>query len=199
MTAPKKFSTIMADPPWPYDTNGPVAGEAHHKHVGLKNHYPTMTMAELCAMPVEKVAEKNAHLYLWFTNSFAVEAHDLARAWGFEPKTIVTWVKTQKSFSTLPSMGTGFYFRGATEHMLFCVRGSLLTTQSPPRPNVVMLPREGHSVKPQFFYDLAEQQSPGPYLEIFARRDRPRWERFGNEVDSTVDLNPQLKLALEVA
>jgi N6-adenosine-specific RNA methylase IME4 len=113
-----------------------------------------------------------------------VEAHELARSWGFSPKTIITWVKVKADGT--PSMKTGYYYRGATEHMLFCVKGSL-KLMGPAAPTVLLSPRLGHSIKPDCSFAMIEAQSPGPYLEIFARRRRDGWDRFGNEVESNVD------------
>lgn len=186
----KLYRTIVADPPWRYTGKGPVGSRAPGGYnldgtltVQVAVPYPTMTLDELALLQIP--AAKDAHLYLWFTNAFGAEAHALAKHWGFEPKTIITWAKVKKD-KFEPSMKTGYYFRGATEHILFCVRGSLLTTQNPPRPTVVFHPREPHSVKPQVFFDLAAEQSPGPYLEMFARRKRPGWDAWGNEVESDV-------------
>jgi len=179
------FKTILADPPWPYRSPGPVGGEKGQQQVNARSKYPLMSLAEIKSLPVAAVADDNAHLYLWATNSFMVEAHDVARAWGFEPKTILTWVKVQKDDPSRPSMRTGHYYRGATEHILFCVRGQLKLA-GPCQPTAFLLPRLPHSVKPDFFYDMIEQQSPAPRLEMFARRERAGWDRWGNEVESTV-------------
>ena len=162
-----KFTTIVADPPWPYDNRG-VRGAA-------EKHYSLMTMKEILALRVSEVAADNAHLYLWTTNSFLCEgtAPSVAIKWGFVPKTIITWHK--------PQMGTGFYFRGETEHVLFCVRGSLYLKRKDAR-NFFECPRGAHSAKPEQFYELVESCSPGPYLEMFARRARPGWTAFGNEI-----------------
>jgi N6-adenosine-specific RNA methylase IME4 len=139
-------------------------------------NYSFMSLDELAA--VRPVTEDNAHLYLWTTNAFMVEAHDLAKAWGFKPKTICTWVKFKEDDS--PSMKTGYYFRGATEHFLFCVRGSMRLKRMD-LPTAYLWPRLGHSIKPDAFYDLVESASPGPYLELFARRNRLGWDTWGNE------------------
>ena len=82
-------------------------------------------------------------------------------------------------------MKAGYYYRGATEHLLFAVRGSLRLA-GPCRPTAYLLPRVAHSVKPDCFYDLIEEQSPGPYLELFARRPRAAWDQWGNQINSTV-------------
>jgi N6-adenosine-specific RNA methylase IME4 len=151
-------------------------------------HYKVMSIEEIKALPVAKHVEHDAHLYLWTTNSFMVEAHEVVRAWGFEPKTIITWVKTQKNHPTQPSMKTGYWYRSATEHVLFAVRGSLRLCGSA-SPTAVLSPRLPHSVKPQWCYELIEQQSAGPYLELFARKIRAGWNAWGDQIQSTFDIS----------
>lgn len=136
-----------------------------------------MTTAELCALK-PPVAD-DAHLYLWTTNAFLVEAHEIARAWGFRPITVCTWGKVQPDGK--PSMKTGHYFRGATEHVVFAVRGSLPLKTTRAIPTLWLWPRLGHSVKPDAFFDLVEECSPGPYLEMFSRRARLGWSTWGDE------------------
>lgn len=160
-----KFRTIYADPPWPFDDTA-TRGAA-------ENHYPTMSIAEICALPVSDLAADDAHLYLWTTNSHLHDAFHVVAAWGFEYKTLITWVK--------PQIGLGHYFRGATEHILFCVRGNLPMSQVGER-NWFEAPRQEHSRKPAFFYELVERCSPGPRLELFARTKRAGWVAWGNEV-----------------
>jgi N6-adenosine-specific RNA methylase IME4 len=144
-----------------------------------------MSLKELGELAVKSKAEDNAHLYLWVTNSFMVEAHQLARQWGFEPKTIITWVK--KKADGTPSMKMGYYYRGATEHALFCVRGSL-RLKGPPHPTAFETPRLPHSMKPDYFYEMVEKQSEGPYLELFSRKKRERWAIWGNELPNDVQV-----------
>ncbi len=131
-----------------------------------------MSLQELCSL--SPPADDDAHLYLWTTNAFMCEAHDVARAWGFAPKTILTWVKMQPNGE--PSRKSGYYFRGATEHIVFAVRGSLPLQTAEALPTAFLWPRLPHSVKPDAFYDLVEQASPGPYAELFARRARFGWD-----------------------
>lgn len=134
---------------------------------------------ERFALPVED----DAHLYLWTTNAFMVEAHALARAWGFVPKTILTWTKIRRDGR--PSMKMGHYYRGATEHCVFAVRGRL-KLRGPAAPTAFLTGRLPHSQKPDVFYRTVREQSPGPYLEMFARRPRAGWSVWGNEVASDV-------------
>jgi len=188
-----KYHTLVADPPWPYrDTQGPVGsanagGTTKYGAVSIQVGnlgYERMSLKDILTLPVRDVAETNAHLYLWTTNSFMEEAHEVVRAWGFEKKTIITWGKVYQDDYLRPSMKTGFYYRGATEHVLFCVRGSLKITGT--WPTLFLWPRIGkHSRKPDAFYDLVEQASPGPYVELFAREHRFGWDVHGFESANT--------------
>lgn len=188
---PGNFATIVADPPWPYDNkDGPRATAAHRPNswdtacTGSAPRYGSMSIKDLCGMLIPKA--DNAHLYLWTTNSFLVEAHEVAKAWGFKPKTIITWGKVKPDGKT-PSMKAGYYFRGATEHVLFCVRG-VLRLAGAASPTLHLSPRLSHSVKPEWFYEMVEQQSPGPRLEMFARKTRLGWYSWGNEVLGSISL-----------
>jgi N6-adenosine-specific RNA methylase IME4 len=192
----RRYRTIVADPPWPYKdaVNGGKSGGAAlvgtikkdgtpSKTVTLD--YGSMSIADLCEL--QPPAEPDAHLYLWTTNAFLVEAHEIARAWGFKPKTMLTWGKVQPDGRA--SMKTGYYFRGASEHCLFCVRGSLRLQATEGLPTLYLWPRLPHSVKPDAFYDLVEKASPGPYLELFARRARlGDWHYWGNQSLGTAEV-----------
>lgn len=160
------YATIVADPPWRY-ANKATRGAA-------EDHYPTMTNGDLAALAgeLELWAAPECHLYLWTTNNFIREAFDVIDAWRFEYKTMLTWIK--------PQIGMGNYFRGRTEHVLFATRGNA-HTQRRDVSNVIESNRTQHSRKPDVFYDLVETMSPGPYLEMFARRRRFGWDHWGNE------------------
>lgn len=186
------FGCIVADPPWPYGIRGPASSKQHRPNshgaaTSSVERYGCMSIQEICALNVREQAAEASHLYLWTTNSFMLEAHEVARAWGFEPKTILTWGK-MKADGT-PSMKTGFYFRGSTEHALFAVRGNLRLNERTVRPTLYLSERLPHSRKPEWFYRLAEECSPGPRLEIFARQKREGWAAWGNEVSCDVNLS----------
>lgn len=177
------YGTVVADPPWPYrDASGnhcaiPKNNLAHRRVSDLG--YGTLTLADLLGLPVELLVGANAHLYLWTTNAFMEEAHQVARAWGFTPKTILTWVKVYQDDRAWPSMRTGYYFRGATEHVVFAVRGSRRLLTSEGVPTAFLWPRLAHSVKPPPFFDMVERCSPGPHVELFARQPRLGWDSWG--------------------
>jgi N6-adenosine-specific RNA methylase IME4 len=192
-----KFGTILADPPWPYQSPKAIVGNAGRGsqngraadiiQANVEQHYNTMSLDDIKKLDVEKLAADNSHLYLWTTNSFMVEAHEVARSWGFKPKTILTWVKVHKKDRSRASMKTGYWYRSATEHIVFAVRGKQRLLGDT-KPTAYLLPRLPHSVKPDYFYDLIESESPTPYLELFARQKRLNWEVWGDEVNSTVEL-----------
>lgn len=177
------FTTIVADPPWHYRDrvnakNVRAAIEAGYGvalrgRKGAEGFYQTLPTDVICSLPVEAVADENAHLYLWTTNAHMKDALKVVEAWGFVQKTIRTWVK--------PGMGMGRYYRNNTEHVLFCVRGSL-----PGRVHnlktAFAAKKARHSAKPAIFYRDVELMSPGPYVELFARTPRPGWTAWGNQV-----------------
>lgn len=194
--ASTKFGTVLADPAWPYRSPRAVVGNGGRGNldgrakeiiqVDASAHYPLMSLEEIKNLSVKDIAADDAHLYLWTTNAFMVEAHEVALAWGFEPKTIITWAKIKHDRPEV-SMKAGHWYRSATEHIVFGVRGSQRLL-GPAVPTAYLLPRLLHSEKPDFFYRLIEAQSPGPYLELFARRLRPGWDSWGNEIESTIKL-----------
>lgn len=189
----QRFGTIVADPPWRYQT----ANQAPTRTA--EAHYDTLTTDAIAALPIADLAADVAHLYLWVTNPVLLllrptmrghtTAVEIVRAWGFEPATILTWVKVGAD-GALHRGGMGWYFRGATEHIIFATRGKAPIPPELREPNVIVAPRgrAGHSSKPPALMDLAERLSPGPRIELFARDARLGWERWGNEAESTVSM-----------
>jgi N6-adenosine-specific RNA methylase IME4 len=195
-----KYRTIVADPPWPYTphenpwiaatpTDRPNSWQSDKAGPFATLRYGYITIESLCAMEIP--ADDNAHLFLWTTNAFVVEAHEVARAWGFKPKTMLTWVKTKHADGSV-SMKTGYWFRGATEHVVFGVRGKQRLLTAAAFPTAYLWPRLGHSVKPDAFYDLVEAVSPAPRLELFARRQRLGWDTWGNEALEHVSMEVEV-------
>lgn len=183
------YATIVADPPWKYEGRGQVGTGGRGAEfvmdfpsAGASDKYDTMPMDDLRAMPVKAIAAKNAHLWLWTTNAFMGEAWALAQEWGFTPKTILTWGKVKADGT--PSMKTGYYLRGATEHAVFATRGGGIPKPAIATPTLLLTPRIGqHSRKPDEFFDVVERVSPGPRVELFARRRRGGWDSWGNQID----------------
>lgn len=174
----KKYKTILADPPWQFQNRtGKVAPE--HKRL---NRYPTMTLEEIKALPVQEVADENSHLYLWVPNALLIEGLEVMKAWGFQYKTNIIWEKVRNDGEP-DGRGVGFYFRNVTEILLFGVRGTNVRTLSPGRSqvNLIRSKKREHSRKPDEMIDLIERCSAGPYLELFARGQREGWTMWGNQ------------------
>ena len=176
----RKFKTILADPPWQFQNRtGKVAPE--HRRL---NRYPTMTLEDICGLPVSEVVEDTAHLYMWVPNALLPEGLRVMEAWGFQYKSNLVWHKIRKDGGS-DGRGVGFYFRNVTELILFGVRGKNARTLDAGRSQVNMIQtrKREHSRKPDEQYELIEACSPGPYLELFARGERPKWSVWGNQAD----------------
>jgi N6-adenosine-specific RNA methylase IME4 len=174
-----RYSTILADPPWQFtNRTGKMAPE--HRRLA---RYSTMALKQICELPVAQVADEPAHLYLWVPNALLPDGLEVMRAWGFKYKSNIIWHKIRKDGGP-DGRGVGFYFRNVTEIVLFGVRGSMRTLQPGRRQvNIIKTMKQEHSRKPDALYDIVEQCSPGPYLELFARGSRPKWRTWGNQAD----------------
>lgn len=173
-----RFGTIVADPPWQFtNRTGKMAPEHRRLH-----RYGTMTMDDIYELPVAQIAAERAHLYLWVPNALINEGLETMRRWGFTYKTNIIWFKVRKDGGP-DRRGVGFYFRNVTEMILFGIRGKQARTLAPGRsmPNIITSRKREHSRKPDEQYDVIEDCSWGPYLEMFARHGRPGWYQWGNE------------------
>jgi N6-adenosine-specific RNA methylase IME4 len=175
------FATILADPPWQFQNRtGKVAPE--HKRL---HRYETMTLDEICQLPVGEHARERSHLYLWVPNALLPWGLEVMASWDFMYKTNLIWFKTRKDGGP-DGRGVGFYFRNVTEVLLFGIRGKKNRTLAAGRRqvNLVSSRKREHSRKPDELYDVIESCSRGPYLELFARAPRPGWTQWGNEVET---------------
>jgi N6-adenosine-specific RNA methylase IME4 len=172
----RRFSCILADPPWRFtNRTGKMAPE--HKRL---SRYGTMTLEDISNLPVQEVAENRSHLYLWVPNALLLEGLKVMEAWGFTYKTNIVWHKVRKDGEP-DGRGVGFYFRNVTELLLFGVRGKNNRTLAPGRRqvNFIKTRKREHSRKPDEQYELVEACSSGPYLELFARGTRAGWAAWG--------------------
>jgi N6-adenosine-specific RNA methylase IME4 len=184
LTNGRRFRTILADPPWRFqNSTGKVAPE--HKRL---NRYGTMTLADIKALPIAKIADDTCHLYLWVPNALLPEGLAVMQAWGFVYKSNVVWHKVRKDGGS-DGRGVGFYFRNVTELILFGVRGKNARTLAPGRTQVNMIQtrKREHSRKPDEQYDVIEACSPGPYIELFGRGVRQGWTTSGNQADDSYE------------
>jgi N6-adenosine-specific RNA methylase IME4 len=165
-----KYHVLVVDPPWPYEKR-----KDDITHAG-KVEYPTMTIDELAAL--ELPAEDDAILWLWTTNAFMHEAFHLCEAWGFQQKTIITWVKQRA--------GIGQWALGQTEHCLLCVKGKPVHNSAhiTHMTTALFADRREHSRKPDEFYDLVEKMCYGRKLDYFSREKREGWDQWGAEADA---------------
>ena len=174
------FGTCLADPPWRFtNRHGKVAPEYRR----LKK-YETMTVDEISAIEVGGVMASQSHCYLWVPNALVAEGLQVMAAWGFTYKAMIVWHKIRKDGGTHGG-GVGFYFRNATELVLFGSRGKLRTL-SPGRTqvNFIEAQKREHSRKPDELYSIIESCSPGSYLELFARYSREGWVSWGDQLVS---------------
>ena len=179
----QRYSVIYADPPWAYESSTDPSRV-------VENHYPSMPLNEIMALPISELAHRTAVLFLWATAPKLSEAMDVIRAWGFEYRTGAVWRKThapKASDTTEPAstIGMGSWFRGSHEHLLVAVRGGMPTPAPHARPSsVISATRREHSRKPDDVRALIERMVPPGLarLELFAREAFPGWDSWGNEV-----------------
>ena len=165
---PKKYHTVLADPPWDINQKG---------RYGAEKHYQLMSLDRIKAMPVADFCEDNSHLWLWVPNGLLQEGLDVMKEWGFTFRSPIYWIK--------PRLGLGNYIRNASETLLFGTRGKA-PVKFKSQPNWVFAPLQDHSPKPEEQYAIIERVSPGPYLELFARRNQSGWNKWGLEVASDI-------------
>ena len=178
-----QYATILADPPWRFQNRtGKMAPE--HKRLA---RYETMSIEEICALPVAAHAANPSHLYLWVPNALLPWGLRVMEEWGFSYKANIVWYKVRKDGGP-DGRGVGFYFRNVTELLLFGTRGKMRTLQ-PGRTqvNIIATRKREHSRKPSAVYSLIERCSPGPHLELFARERMKGWKQWGIELDSYLE------------
>ena len=176
----RDFRCIVADPPWEMGKMGKGRdmrpGRVYQIGHNIKTPYPTMTLAEIEAMPVADLADEAAHLWLWTTNKTLEDGFKVMRAWGFKYLAPIHWIKPA---------GIGAWFVHVSQTCLFGYKGKCVFPLARYRRNVIQTgPPKRHSEKPEEAFTLIESVSPGPRLELFARRARPGWTVWGNEVEA---------------
>lgn len=178
-----KFSVIYADPPWAYTDRRTRPGPKGNFAGSAAHHYPTMSVSELCDLPVNEIADGPSLLFLWATWPLMPHWNEVITAWGFTYKTIAfDWIKTGSSGRPRP--GGGSYTRSNSEVCLLAVKGkgaSLIKGHS--IVNTHLAPRTRHSEKPDLFRQLIVQLvGDVPRIELFARANYPGWDAYGNEL-----------------
>lgn len=170
-----KFVVLYADPPWRYE-NPPMGGSNR----SIENHYPTLELDGICALPVGDIAHDNAVLFMWATNPKLYECMQVLDAWGFNYRTDMVWVKDK--------IGMGYHCREQHESLLIAKRGELPPPAVEDRPSsIINAPRGEHSAKPPIVYDIIDRMYPGVRkIELFGRapEQRPLWATWGNQAEA---------------
>jgi len=168
----KTYPVIYADPPWRYDYSATDSRK-------IENQYPTMNLAEICCLPVLKLAAQDSILFLWATSPKLTESIEVLNAWGFDYKTCAVWDKQR--------MGMGYYFRQQHEILLVATKGNIPVPPAHTRiSSVISIDRKTHSSKPELFYQIIEEMYPDlSKIELFCRSPREGWESWGNQSNAT--------------
>lgn len=183
------YTVLVVDPPWSYGraTGRSRTAEAHYETLGnggkeINRSTGAGIQSIIDATPVPAFAAKDSHLYLWTTNPKLPFTFDVMRAWGFEYKTMLTWVKSRAD-GGIHGGGMGWFYRGATEHVLFGVKGNKGIPSALRKPNVVIAQTGAHSEKPREFYSLLRSiyGTEERMVDMFARKAHDRFEAWGNE------------------
>jgi N6-adenosine-specific RNA methylase IME4 len=172
------YQIIAADPPWLFGDRLPG------KKRGAVKHYPCMTLPELCDFYLPPIAD-DALLFIWKVASMPAEALAVVRAWGFHPKSELVWVKTTKTGKR--HFGMGRYTRQCHETCIIATRGTGLSLiKSHKVRSVFDAPVGRHSEKPEAFFEIVRELCGDDVkrAELFARKTRPGWDCFGNEVEA---------------
>ena len=164
-----KYNVIYADPPWQYAFGFDIHGAADR-------HYSTLSITELCNLPIKDLAEDNAVLFLWTTSPKLFDSYEVIKAWGFDYKTSFVWDKVKHVM--------GHYNSVRHEFLLLCVRGSFPKQSDTLHDSVIEIERsDEHSEKPEYFRQLIEDMYPiSKRIELFARQRAEGWDAWGNEL-----------------
>ena len=194
------YRAIVADPPWKYK-NRSVKGLGKNPC----NHYTCLTVEQIAALSLREIVTEDAILFLWVTGPFLDRAKEVARGWGFAHFSgkAFTWVKqspTGKSWH----FGTGYWTRKNSEDVWLFTRDVKPKRKNADVAELLIAPRGKHSAKPEEMQTRVERLVDGPYLELFARRERPGWTCLGNEISGNdiaedlraLALQPSLSLEL---
>jgi N6-adenosine-specific RNA methylase IME4 len=167
------YRVFYADPPWKYNS-----GDQHSKeeqNTTLGTHYGSMSIMEMCALPIRSMTQDNSVLFMWVTSPLLAECFEVIKSWGFEYKTSIVWDKMAHN--------VGHYVSVRHEFLLICTRGSCTPDIDKLLPSVVSEKRGEHSVKPESFRTMIDTMYPlGDRIELFARRPAKGWKVWGNDV-----------------
>jgi N6-adenosine-specific RNA methylase IME4 len=196
------YDVILADPPWSFKVWNKDTGSGR----SAESHYPTMSLDDICALPIKQLAAKNCVLFMWAVYPSLFDAEKVIKAWGFEYKTLgfewwklnKKWFDVKLDFSEYKMLeklfffGMGYYTRTNPEPCLLSTRGSMPVAVHNER-NFIIAPIREHSQKPDEQYEKIERLYPNARkLELFARSRRSGWDVFGNQVEGSIRLPTRL-------
>jgi len=161
-----KYFTLLCDPPWQYQNIG--------FDESAEQQYPTMSIEEICALPVQELIINKAVLFLWVTNAFVKEGLQVCEAWKFNYKTNLAWIKNSG-----PSIG---WFTKSRHELLFIATKGEGVHPKEKHLSWFEAKARKHSQKPEVVYSMIEMMYSGPYIELFAREKREGWDSWGNEL-----------------
>lgn len=165
------YRVVVADPAWSFGDKLPGASR------GAAKNYRVLSVDDICGFELPPL-EPDAWLFLWRVSSQVEEAYRVVRAWGFVPKSEIVWEKLTSGGKA--HFGMGRYVRASHESCIVAVRGRVKPLSRSVRSRFAA-PVGRHSQKPEAFFDIVESLSAGPYVELFARRQRPGWTCYGDE------------------
>ena len=164
------YRVIYADPPWQYNA------DFMDKYGHAKSHYSTMSIDELCDLPVADIRADDCVLFMWTTSPKLEQAFQVIKAWGFKYKTSFVWDKVKHNF--------GYYNSVRHEFLLIAGRGRSTPDVKKLHDSVISIERSNkHSEKPEYFRELIDKLYPnGNRIELFARESVTGWETWGAEL-----------------
>jgi site-specific DNA-methyltransferase (adenine-specific) len=171
-TTKNKYKIIYADPPWQYD-------QTRQSRAAPDSHYATMPLTDICNLPIKRILQKNAVLFLWTTSSLLYDAMKVIDSWGFKYKSTFIWGKTQKNGKYIAY--PGHYTNVVHESLLIATKGHCAPDYYKNYNSIQNLPRTKHSAKPQEFRRIIESLYVGDKIELFARESSKGWDTWGNE------------------
>ena len=186
-----KYDVIYADPPWDYGGKMQYdKSSIKAENIGFEKavfisaanfKYPTLKLRDLKELGVASIAADDCLLFMWTTGPQMANSIELGQSWGFEYKTLITWIKTYKDGT--PEMGMGYYFRGCTEHIIFGIKGKKRTINKVTKNMFMAVNPKLHSEKPPIMRDMIVKCSGDiPRIELFARQYAEGWDCWGDEV-----------------
>jgi len=178
-----KYQTIVVDPPWKYGAWGKASPVSRPNSKVYPMPYETMSLVDIKNLPVLSIAADNCELYLWVTQRYLPAAFGIVESWGFKYCQTLTWCKRPRG------LGQGGVYCPTTEFIILGRRGRMPKVRRVDTTWwLVKRPHNSHSTKPEDFQDIIESVSLPPRIELFARRERHGWDRWGNEVPCSIEL-----------